>query len=252
MSNQRITTTCPQCQTQFYVSESQLKVAKGHVRCGNCLHVFSVTNLKKAQKKPLPATPIDIPLNSENKMTAGLAAEPLQLKPELTHPPASILQRTFFVLATLILILMLFSQAILFMKSEWLQDEGLRTIYRPFYAVLGADLPPRQSIDLIETGQLIVQPHDIYKDAIRISILLENKASFKQPFPALLLSFEDTKGRMVSQRKLEPSDYINLAVFPNALMPQNQSVQIQLDFMDPGRRASGYQIRLLPGNSFSG
>lgn len=33
-------TRCPQCQTAFKVTESQLAVAKGAVRCGSCLAVF--------------------------------------------------------------------------------------------------------------------------------------------------------------------------------------------------------------------
>lgn len=34
------TTQCPKCQTTFRVSDAQLQVAKGKVRCGSCLHVF--------------------------------------------------------------------------------------------------------------------------------------------------------------------------------------------------------------------
>lgn len=251
MSTERITTTCPQCKTQFYVSEGQLKVAKGRVRCGTCLNVFSVSPEKESHS-PLPATAIDIPPGSGNKLTSGLAAEPLQLKSENSQASPPLLQRVFFAISVSLLIALLFSQTMLFMKDEWLQDDGLRQLYNPIYTVLGLPLPERQSIDLIETGQLIVQPHETYQDAIRISILMENTADFRQPFPALLLSFEDIKGRMVSQRVLSPSDYIDTEVFPNSIMPSQQPVQIQLDFMDPGRRASGYQIRLLPDRSISG
>lgn len=34
-------THCPNCQTQFFVSEDQLKQHGGLVRCGQCLHVFN-------------------------------------------------------------------------------------------------------------------------------------------------------------------------------------------------------------------
>lgn len=33
-------TQCPQCRTAFRVSEEQLELAEGRVRCGQCLHVF--------------------------------------------------------------------------------------------------------------------------------------------------------------------------------------------------------------------
>ena len=35
-----LVTTCPNCGTRFKVTESQLQVAKGQVRCGACLTVF--------------------------------------------------------------------------------------------------------------------------------------------------------------------------------------------------------------------
>lgn len=33
-------TQCPQCETNFHVTEEQLQIAKGAVRCGGCLHIF--------------------------------------------------------------------------------------------------------------------------------------------------------------------------------------------------------------------
>jgi predicted Zn finger-like uncharacterized protein len=43
---QPLVTRCPDCSTQFKVSEAQLQVANGKVRCGSCLEVFEgVDNL---------------------------------------------------------------------------------------------------------------------------------------------------------------------------------------------------------------
>ena len=39
-----LVTACPNCDTRFRVTESQLQVAKGQVRCGACLHVFDGTS----------------------------------------------------------------------------------------------------------------------------------------------------------------------------------------------------------------
>ena len=38
-----LVTGCPNCATRFRVTEDQLQVAKGQVRCGACLHVFDGT-----------------------------------------------------------------------------------------------------------------------------------------------------------------------------------------------------------------
>ncbi|MBX2808950.1 MAG: DUF3426 domain-containing protein [Cellvibrionaceae bacterium] len=49
-----IITRCPQCQTAFRVTENQLIIAKGAVRCGSCLSVFKAADHQVAAK---PANP---------------------------------------------------------------------------------------------------------------------------------------------------------------------------------------------------
>ncbi|MEE2764313.1 MAG: DUF3426 domain-containing protein [Pseudomonadota bacterium] len=41
MSQSSLQTECPKCQTRFRVTEEQLGIAKGKVRCGNCMAVFN-------------------------------------------------------------------------------------------------------------------------------------------------------------------------------------------------------------------
>ena len=37
MTQSSLQTQCPNCQTRFRVTEEQLGIAKGKVRCGNCM-----------------------------------------------------------------------------------------------------------------------------------------------------------------------------------------------------------------------
>ncbi|MGB1837494.1 MJ0042-type zinc finger domain-containing protein, partial [Marinobacter adhaerens] len=41
MTQRSLQTQCPNCQTRFRVTEEQLGIAKGKVRCGNCMKVFN-------------------------------------------------------------------------------------------------------------------------------------------------------------------------------------------------------------------
>lgn len=52
MSN---TTQCPSCQTRFKVTDAQLGIAQGMVRCGRCSHVFNA--LDHLVANPVPAAP---------------------------------------------------------------------------------------------------------------------------------------------------------------------------------------------------
>lgn len=64
MSN---TTQCPNCQTRFKVSDAQLGMAQGMVRCGRCSHVFNALDhlvptpsaAPPAPPPPVPETPAD-------------------------------------------------------------------------------------------------------------------------------------------------------------------------------------------------
>lgn len=47
-----LVTECPNCQTRFRVSESQLQVANGRVRCGACLKVFLGTDYLQWDREP--------------------------------------------------------------------------------------------------------------------------------------------------------------------------------------------------------
>jgi|GEM_PF-2178474 len=55
-----LVTQCPNCDTRFRVSESQLQVAGGRVRCGACLTVFDGADFLMLDGEPLGAAADDI------------------------------------------------------------------------------------------------------------------------------------------------------------------------------------------------
>lgn len=58
MTQSSLQTQCPKCQTRFRVSDEQLGVAKGKVRCGNCMEVFNAIEHRVVPSSPEPsATP---------------------------------------------------------------------------------------------------------------------------------------------------------------------------------------------------
>lgn len=61
MTQSSLQTQCPNCQTRFRVTDEQLGVAKGKVRCGNCMEVFNAIEHQvtpgSSIKKETPAAP---------------------------------------------------------------------------------------------------------------------------------------------------------------------------------------------------
>ncbi|NIQ95794.1 MAG: hypothetical protein GWN87_17495, partial [Desulfuromonadales bacterium] len=81
-------TQCPKCQTSFRVTEAQLKIAGGAVRCGSCLHIFhapdhwlsatpaSAHEETPSAPEPAPDTPeTPAPDSAETESTAEESAD---------------------------------------------------------------------------------------------------------------------------------------------------------------------------------
>lgn len=55
MSQSSTLTRCPHCETRFRVTEEQLGIARGKVRCGHCMEVFNARD--HAEPDPAPSSP---------------------------------------------------------------------------------------------------------------------------------------------------------------------------------------------------
>jgi predicted Zn finger-like uncharacterized protein len=80
MTNAQLT-RCPQCQTFFRVTPSQLKKAKGKVRCGSCSHVFD------ARGHLIGAMPMTADKTAATKISARPSA--IKTPPSVAAPPRS-------------------------------------------------------------------------------------------------------------------------------------------------------------------
>ncbi|MBI3146027.1 MAG: zinc-ribbon domain-containing protein [Pseudogulbenkiania sp.] len=69
------TTQCPGCQTRFKVSDAQLSVANGLVRCGRCAHVFNATEHMIGAEPPL-LTPAPMPPRPAASATVASERDP--------------------------------------------------------------------------------------------------------------------------------------------------------------------------------
>ncbi len=79
-------TQCPHCQTRFRITHHQLSVARGVVRCGQCLQVFSAARQLLEQSQATSAEPQGPgPEASDGAPTAVIAAS--TSAPQPTLPP---------------------------------------------------------------------------------------------------------------------------------------------------------------------
>lgn len=261
--------TCPYCQTQFHISEGQLKIAAGKVRCGNCLEIFDALAQAPDTATEASLTPAPTSEPTPKPAAAALQALELQDSKSLTDQTTSSaltlelpmdesdfrkprgaqlnwLQRTAYLITLLCLLAALVLQTLWFNREHWVQKDTLRPLYPYLYQITNQPMPPRQNFSQIKNHKLVLQPHKKYYNGIRASLLLENQADFTQPFPRLHLTFHDLTGILVAQRILTPADYIDAQRFPSFQMPSQQPVELHIDFINPGPAATSYQLTLLP------
>lgn len=279
-------TRCPQCQTVFRITSAQLKARAGQVRCGRCQAVFQgdrhlVDRPERKVERPAGAPRRRTPRKGtrteagtattpglDTAATAAVASpraadgEPPQAgeaRSEAapsgdTATPALLLRprrsRTaalLWGLGSLLLLLVLAAQAVLFYGAQMVRQEPA---LKPLVELVCRHLPCRHSLvidmhrlELLETQ---VTPHPRYDRALRIQATLVNRAEYVQPYPLLEVTLIDTRGQVVSRRAYRAAEYLRKDQRGDGgLLPQ-VAVTVRLDITSPGPDASGYEILLLP------
>lgn len=117
-----------------------------------------------------------------------------------------------------------------------------RPLMAQLCGVVGCTLPSQSDLSAIRTSSLIVRSHPTRRGALAVDAILTNSASFRQPYPDLLLQFTDLNGEPVAGALFKAADYLGGELAGDALMPVQQPVHIGLVIADPGNRAVNYQL----------
>lgn len=273
MDENSIVTQCPSCLTQFRVSSGQLEVANGQVRCGSCLHVFNAIQnsltpnielLKRSEPEevntPFSETESKADQNDflnsregsleylsslrDSKVpTLKISTEPVTLQaPEIM--PGRFAYG--WLLACLLAMACIASQFIWFNRTTlyWNYPQ-YQSLFDEACSHINCKISSRQSIELIENQSILVTPHSQFEGAMQVQLILNNRANFQQPFPALSLEFRDLKNRLVAHRTIQPNEYLDNQQSDWLSMPVEQPIQISLEIMSPGSRAVNYKLELL-------
>ncbi len=139
-------------------------------------------------------------------------------------------------------------QFLWFERNNLIRQPALTTLYKPVCELIDCRLTVPDDVPDVKTEQLIVQEHKEYQGVLKISMLLQNQATFEQPFPAIELAFSDRNGSIINRRTFQPAEYLNSATLNPAKMPLEHSIQVHFDVLDPGRAAVGYEVSLRPSS----
>jgi predicted Zn finger-like uncharacterized protein len=210
MSGTPIFRTCPHCNSTLQITGELLQQAEGMLRCGNCLNIFD------GFREEAQFIPPELP-DQEGQNPLGQISVDAMSSAEMPAEP----EPTPWISAALSLVLALLLAG--------------QVLWQQLYP------EPAESISLT---RLVVRPHPVHKQALRVDAILKNGSAAEQQFPKIYLSFRDQYGRQQAQRSFEPGDYLHGELAGQISMPAQSSVQVSLSLQDPGRDANNYSARL--------
>ena len=243
----RLTATCPQCETRFRVTVEQLAVAQGRVRCGACLTVFDCSDLVSEleptpAKQPAAATEDQGPAAEQPtpiKTPVVAARRPHRRQRQPREPLPTGLMASGYAAAGILLGSLVFALQF----PVWSQDPALRAIYETACAAVGCELPTQRSLAEIEIVNGPAESRAGSPEPLVLALEMTNKASFRQPFPVLAARLTAVDGSTLDERQFEPKDY--LPTGHSRQMTSERTVAVELRLEDPGPEAVSYELSVL-------
>jgi predicted Zn finger-like uncharacterized protein len=258
-------TNCPNCQTQFIVTDEQLNQYNGKVRCGHCLHVFDA-NEELVDVNAADAEVLD-DINDETQAQASYAEEhensqiseeasEIVSKALLKDSQASYFEtidqkaerksRLYKWLMSLFAILLLIAavaQSIYFWRSDI-------TIYYPKLKPLLTQVCEKLScsIQLPEKIEfIIIDDSDMQEDAdheglIHFSSTLINQAGFIQTYPNIELTLTDIEDKPKLRRIFTPAEYLPEHTDVASGLPAGAEIKVKLALTAQDEPVAGYRI----------
>jgi predicted Zn finger-like uncharacterized protein len=257
-------TECPHCNTIFSISQQQLELADGMVRCGMCNEVFSALVQEDLFAEPVaetselsdcatPSEDVDakdsdagdselFDVSDQSVVPDELRYQPPQL---VTHKPHSLLNGFLWSIGVLLLAAALLIQYAWYDRQHLMQQEFIQ----PYVSQLCEHIDCSQ-LALRDPTQLQMTNRNVYthptvEDALMVSVTIVNQAAFSQAYPDLKIAFSDVVGTVIAARLFTPEEYLNLGREQLRPLTPDSPVSFALEIQDPGKQALTYEFDFL-------
>ena len=237
---------CPSCQTRFRVTEEQLAVADGRVRCGACLAVFDGREAEvRDDETAVVGDPVDVLLEMERTQAPAFrpdSAQEGEFPPQHeTEEPGKPLHPMLFATAIAATLALLAAGVLVLQYEIYVHDPVLRQAYE----IVGVEVPRYKALDAIDVADPSVDERLGAPEGLIVRLDLTNTAPRYQRFPNLAMRFHREDGTLLAdEQRLEPAAYLPSPTQSRRMSP-SQTTSVVLRFDDPGPDAVSYSISLL-------
>ena len=98
--------------------------------------------------------------------------------------------------------------------------------------------------DAIRVVQVMPRLDPQQPGIITVDAIIQNDASYDQPFPEIELYFADLDNFPVASRRFTPAEYLQGEMAGKTVMPSAKSVHFALKIVDPGSKAPNYRLQI--------
>mgnify|MGYP002639833194 FL=1 len=252
-------TSCLHCGSLFRVSSEQLEVARGQVRCNQCMEVFNALltlenftgnfedpvisliteNMDTGSVEPTIETIDD---SSEEKL---IAAEdvPVTLRQAMygeDYRNKNSLKPLLWTSGILLMIIAIIVQVIYYKRYQLISSEKYQTQIINLCQILPCDTRQFRNLSQIKLIERNVFTHPTRDNALMVTGLFQNEASFYQAIPKLKISLSDIQGNLIANRLFTPEEFMSNAEISR--LPPGKAIQFRLELVDPGTEALTYEF----------
>ncbi len=251
-------TECPNCHTLFRVTEAQLDMADGMVRCGYCKAVFNAriaNDLHTDEDRPhdFENTPPEntqqpeLSRQIEAEDESLFSGEPGDIVPDkfgAEHNTGhySTLATVSWSLAILVLIATLVAEYIWFNQPELVLNPRLEPLTAKLCELTDCQHLQMRDPSKIEMISRNVYTHPNEKKALMVSTTLVNHASYTQPYPDVQIDFSNVRGELVASRRFTPQEYLQTDSEQSSQLQPGNPITFGLEIVDPGKEAITYEF----------
>lgn len=258
-------TRCPGCTTIFRVTEPQLALRDGQVRCGHCRTVFNgrenmISLAPSADGEPeydeMALGPPTVTLRSARALDPPPPPDPKVHEPEVDYENRFAWDRTkpqrprtrLYALLIPVLMLVLVLQLTFYFRdaiaANWPRTKPLLT---QACELARCVIRPLNDVDALTIDASDLQRDPAHQGLLILTATLRNRARFPIGFPHLELSLtgtQDGSGKIptVARRVLSPSDYAGGTTDIGAGMPPNREFLVKVFIDASATTQDGYLL----------
>jgi predicted Zn finger-like uncharacterized protein len=275
-------TRCPGCKTIFRVTEPQLALRDGQVRCGHCRTVFdgraalvSLAGQPEASDDEAELGPPTVTLRPARALRSVDEAEPVPsisapsttghtttgrttTSPKLQGPDREWENRfawdkprkrrpagPWYAIGALLLVLLLAVQAAWhFRDSIAAHFPGARPLMTQACALVGCTIRPLRDVAAVSIEASDLQADAAHRGLLILNATVRNRANYAIAFPYLELTLTDAQDQPVVRRAFAPQDFAGGTTDLAAGIPAQGEVAVKLFVDASATQQAGYRLYL--------